>query len=440
MLGARCGQGPSRIIRSKPPSGAALVDNANHLQPIDGFGGSGAFQTPPGWSTTSADHFFTTLGLGIFRTELSTQFTPSIQGFPLVSLISGPNGAGDFSSELQAYSRGCRKFLLSVWINAVDTTGGPWPWNSGGANSVLDSGHYTDACTAITTFFTNAIAAGLTGCQFYVSPANEPDITPSYAQTSWSTAQLVAFVKNNLGPAIATWASSNPTQLKPKIVVGETAFFSSLATWIAAFEADSTALAFVDYYATHQYSGGAVSAPPSTISRPIWETECSGQDGFDSSMTNGMTVAGWIHNALVTGKVQAWLWWVFESDEDTTNGGLIGSTGTPAILTKRSYVLGQWSAFIPSGSTRITVSGAPSGVNVTAFRRPDNRLVIVCVNTNGSSTAITFSMNAIGVISVVPWITDASHNLAAQSVVAVVDGVFSATLGASSVTTFAGGP
>jgi O-glycosyl hydrolase len=436
MLPARVGQGPARPVHGAPPSGAAIVDDTSPQQTIDGFGGSGAFQPNGGWPTASADHLFGNLGLNIYRSELSTQFTPSIQGF---SLSDNPtNGAGDFSAEGQFYSYGGRHFLLSVWINAVDTTGGPWPWNSGGENSVLDSGHYADACTAITTWCTNLINALGPGCQIYISPANEPDITPGYAQTSWSTSLLVAFVKNNLGPAIATWAAANPTQLKPKLVVNETANWSAFSTWVAAFEADSTALAFVDYYATHQYSSGAVSSPPSTISKPIWETECSGQDGFDSSMSNGMTVAGWIHNALTTGNARAWLWWVFESDNDSTNGGLIGSTSTPAILTKRSYVLGHWSKFVLPGSTRIAVTNSPSGVNVTAFRRSDNKLVIVAVNTNGSGTAVTFSMTAIGESSVTPWITDASNNLAVQTAIAVEDDHFSTTLGANSVTTFLG--
>lgn len=415
---------------------ALLVNASTKFQPIDGFGGSGAFETPPGWSGSNADHFFTTLGLNMYRSELSTQFTPSIQGFSLATLSSGPNGAGDFSPELEAWNRGCRNFLLSVWVNAVDTTGGPWPWNIGSKNGVLDSAHYTDACTAITTWMDNAVAAGLTGCQFFISPANEPDITPSYAQTAWSTSQLVAFVKNNLGPALVAWATANPTKKAPKLVVCETSEWPAFNTWVAAFEADPTALSFVSYYATHQYASGAVNSPPGTISRPIWQTECSGQDGFDATMTNGMVVAGWIHNALITGNTQAWFWWVFESDNDSTNGGLIGSTGPTAILTKRSYVLGHWSKFVTAGSTRVGTLSAPSGVNVTAFQRPDGKLVLVCVNTNITSVVTPVYVEGFTPKTVVPYITDANNNLAQQSSVPAYGGVFTASLNATSVTTF----
>lgn len=417
------------------------VDSSTKFQTIDGFGGAGVFQDPPGYPTSTSNHLYATLGLNIFRSELCTVFTPSIQGWPLIG--GTPDGPGDFSVEKQAYDAGCRKFLVSVWINGTDTDGaGPFSWNSGGNNSVLDTGHYDDACTAITDFLSRLLAAGVTNAKLYVSPANEPDITPSYPQTQWSTSQLITFVKSHLGPALATWGAAHSTwqaasgQTAPQIIVAEVSQWSSFATWVAAFEADSIALGYIGYYATHQYAGGSVSAPPGTISRPIWQTECSGQDAFSSNMSNGMTVAGWIHNALTTGNAQAWLWWVMESDNDTTNGGLIGSITTPSILTKRSYVLGNYAKFITPTSQRINATSAPSGVNITAFLRPDKNIVIVCVNTNGTSTALSVSLTSIAVSNFTPWITDANNNLTKHSSIAVSSNTFSATLNATSVTTF----
>jgi glucuronoarabinoxylan endo-1,4-beta-xylanase len=419
------------------------VDTSTTFQTISGFGAAGAFVDT--FDSGDADYLFGTLALSVFRSELSTVMTPTIQGWPMMDLDSGGHGPSTFQAELQAYDRGCRQFLVSAWVAATDTLNGPFPWNvSGGANTALSTSHYADFATAFTTYCDNLLAAGLTDVKIFVSPANEPDITPGYAQTSWTTTQLLDFILNHLGPALLAWGIAHPDwqaasgQASPQVLYGEVAEWSVLSTWIAAAEADTAALAYIGLYGTHQYFGGGASAPPTPCSRPIWETEAFNQGtSFDATMTDAMAEINLVYEGLTTGMAETWLYWVFVDDGDDDNSGLIGnSADSPTILTKRSYCMGNFSKFIVPGSIRIGCSSAPSGVNATAYKLPDGRLAVVCINTNGSSTPLSVSVSGTTLTSVVPWVTDASNNLVSSSSIPVSSGAFSSTLGANSVTSF----
>jgi O-glycosyl hydrolase len=432
------------------------IDSTTLLQQMDGFGAAGVDATT--YSTSVADFLWSTgLGLTIFRSELWINTSSGIQSYSqyFQPMYSGGNTVqGDWSLEKQAYDRGVRTFILTCW--APPSILGPWPWLvSGSQNGALLASHYADLATAFTSALSNAMAAGV--YITHVSPANEPDITPGYAQTSWSTAQLVSFVKNNLGPALATWAAANPawqaaTGLStPQILISETAAWSALATWIAAFEADATALSYVSRYASHQYFGGGASAPPSPCSRAIWMTETTDPNAtYDTTMTSGLVIAAQIYAAINTGTASAWVHWFANDVSDNNNSGLIGTNAAnwsnqaasladwnAPTLPKRAYVLGNFSKIVTPKSNRCSLSGSPAGVNSLAFKRPDGRLVLVCINTNSSPTALSVS-GLLTTPSVTPWLTDSSHNLSTQPPISVSGGAFSTTLPASSVTTFLG--
>lgn len=432
---------------------AATVNASTTFQEIDGFGADSIFSYSGGYSTAVADFLFrsdTGIGLSILRTGLWLDGTTT-QGWveyftPMDS--TGANVEGNFNNELQAYNRGVRKFLFTC---GAPTINGAWPWLSGGSqNGSLLLAHYADMATTLTTYMTNARAAGLTSARFYVSMMNEPDITPSYPQTAWTTTQALAFMDNNLGAAVATWAATNPSALTPQIVFGETSLWANFATWVNAAEADSTAKGYITQYATHQYgSGGPVSAPPSPISHPIWQTECFNQnDAYDSGMTDAMDVMGYINAALTTGNASAWLYFLAEDVSDNNNSGLTGTNasnfGNPVLsladwnaptFPKRAYCMGNFSKFVRPGSIRIAATGAPAGVDILAFTMNLN-LIVVCINTNASSTAITVNLSHISAQTVTPWVTDATHNLVQQANIAAASGSFSTTLSATSVTTF----
>ena len=210
----------------------------------------------------------------------------------------------------------------------------------------------------------------------------------------------------------------------------------------------------------------STSSPPTTTAslRPrrrrgsrsrFWETEVSGiagnaQVGPSVDIANGVAVAGWIYQALVTGGASAWhYWWLVASAGASDNEGLLfatgygpGGVGDVGSPPKRLYALGNFSKFVRPGYQRIGASGTlPSGVQVVAFDQPsDGTTVIVAINAGQTPTTISVSGPTLPA-TVTPWVTSDSADSAAGSAIAVdaVSG-FTAVLDAMSVTTFVGKP
>jgi O-glycosyl hydrolase len=124
------------------------------------------------------------------------------------------------------------------------------------------------------------------------------------------------------------------------------------------------------------------------------------------------------------------------NNSNADNEGLIGNgTGGNTTVTKRLYVLGNWSKFIRPGYVRVSTTGTVTGVSVTAFLS-GKTCVVVAVNTGGS-VSLTFGLPG-NLSTMIPYLTDATHDLAAQGGVSVIAGVMSTTLPGSSVTSFVG--
>jgi glucuronoarabinoxylan endo-1,4-beta-xylanase len=136
------------------------------------------------------------------------------------------------------------------------------------------------------------------------------------------------------------------------------------------------------------------------------------------------------------GEASAWLWWWYRALGDT-NEGLLLADGTVA---KRQWTLGNYSKFIRPGYTRVDIAGAiPEGIEPTAFVGADGTVVVVVVNHNTSAVELPISING-GTIpsSVTPNVTSATDDLAEKAALTVTNGTFTASLGATSVTTFVG--
>src|SRR5262245_49976264 len=138
-----------------------------------------------------------------------------------------------------------------------------------------------------------------------------------------------------------------------------------------------------------------------------------------SDINNGVSVAGWIHNALTVGEASAWLWWWYQAQGTNDNEGLLLQNGTVA---KRLYTLGNYSKFIRPNYTRVDITGSiPANVFLTAFKSgTDNTVVIVAINkgTAAASVPITIAGGTVPA-SMTPSVTSAaaSDNLAAKAAV-----------------------
>jgi glucuronoarabinoxylan endo-1,4-beta-xylanase len=146
-----------------------------------------------------------------------------------------------------------------------------------------------------------------------------------------------------------------------------------------------------------------------------------------------------IHNSMVTGQYNAYVWWgIFGASANsgaTAAGtwGLVDGSGNPTVM---GEVVGQYSKFIAPGSVRVSATGNPvSGVYVSAYKG-NNHYTIVAINASTSTENISFTLNNGTVTSVTPYQSTATAGLAAQPAVSVSSGQFNYTLPAQSIVTF----
>lgn len=370
-------------------------------------------------------------------------------------------------------------------------------------SSTDNSSCYTSWATTITNFATS-------NHLYAMSIANEPDFAScgtnepcngNYPTTVYTADEMVGFVKvvgpmlqangvKVISPEPSEWnhlwsndsaCGSQPSGDKSSDPLNCGCFISNSSTPSAtctaaaaaacssacgsgsgydyghALHADSTAWADFDLVGVHEYdSQVAFPWPTSDFAKDkeVWVTEMAGvkwwpEQGPTADINDGIVVAGWIHSALVTGEVSAWLWWWYQAQSTDDNEGLLLKAGSAAPTvssltapdTKRHYVLGNFSKFIRPGYVRVIVSGSvPSGVELSAYSGPSSgSVVVVAINTNASAVSVPIEIaGGTAPSQVTPWVTSASDNLAAQTPVSVSGSSFTAALGATSVTTFVG--
>jgi glucuronoarabinoxylan endo-1,4-beta-xylanase len=193
-----------------------------------------------------------------------------------------------------------------------------------------------------------------------------------------------------------------------------------------------------------QYDSQVATPWPADVpqTKPLWMTEMSGlkwwpEQGPSSDINNGVAVAGWIHNALTVGQASAWLWWWYQPISGGTNDneGLLLKDGTD---TKRHYTLGNYSKFIRPGYTRVDITGNSSiDLLLSAYKATDGTVVVVAINKGMVATTVPISISG-GTVPALctPNVTSATDNLKAGTAVTVTGGIFTASLAATTVTTF----
>ncbi len=209
--------------------------------------------------------------------------------------------------------------------------------------------------------------------------------------------------------------------------------------------ADQEAWNAFDIMGVHEYDAQQAYAWPADVNdgvrdREVWQTEMSGvmhwpEQGPSATIENGVAVAGWIHSALTVGEASAWLYWWYDASGDNEGLGLIQGSSE---LTKRYFTFGNYSKFIRPGYVMVNVAGNTNeDLLISAAKSEDGSTVVVVAINKGSAAAeepITISGGT--ATSCTPHVTSASESLAEGTAVPVTDGVFTASLGAMSVTSF----
>ncbi len=119
---------------------------------------------------------------------------------------------------------------------------------------------------------------------------------------------------------------------------------------------------------------------------------CQMQHGRRPGMDSGIQLAFTIHEDLTIPQVVDWQWWLAISPYDYSDGLVMSFAEGENYryeMTKRYWVLGQWSRFVRPGYTRVAAETEDAGVRTTAFVSPESdKLVVVMVNyTSGGKRA-----------------------------------------------------
>jgi glucuronoarabinoxylan endo-1,4-beta-xylanase len=289
------------------------------------------------------------------------------------------------------------------------------PWN---AAKTYTSADFSAYATHLNNFVSYMKGQGVD--LYAISVQNEPDYGSQAGWGSWSAAACHDFVLN-YGASITT-----------KLMSCES--FNYQKSYYDPILNDSAALANVGVFGTHLY-GTAVSA----YAYPLWNSKGAGKEMWMTEhYTNSNTdanqwpdalgVASEMHNVMVTGQMNAYVFWPIKRSYGPINGGAV---------TKRGGCMGQWSKFVRPGFHRVDATASPgTGLSLSAYAG-DTGLVVIVVNT-GSASTLSISIPGTTISSFAKYTTSSSKTLASDGTVTASNGSMSVPLDGSSVTSLVG--
>jgi len=258
---------------------------------------------------------------------------------------------------------------------------------------------------------------------YAISVQNEPDVHVSYESCDWNAEQMLRFVKEN-APSIGT-----------KVIAPESFQFRRVLS--DPLLNDPTALANLDILGGHIYGGGLEPYPlAESKGKEIWMTE---HLVLETDWTDNLATGKEILDCM-NAEMSAYIWWyivrfygpIYDdgSDSRTPDGAVQGE------ISKRGYVMSQFARFVRPGYLRISSTENPhQDVFITAFKG-NSKTVIIVVNYSLLPIEQKFELQNGTVTSVIPYVTSESKNCLQGNNITVSNGSFTATLDASSITTF----
>jgi glucuronoarabinoxylan endo-1,4-beta-xylanase len=188
---------------------------------------------------------------------------------------------------------------------------------------------------------------------------------------------------------------------------------------------DSLATANLGMVCGHLYGGGLTSYPLALAKgKEVWMTE---HLVLDTTWVNALGTGKEIHDCMMT-NMSAYVWWYIIR--------YYGPIHENSRVTKRGYVMSQFARFIRPGYHRVDILENPqTGVYLSAYAG-DSRIVIIAINTGTKAVAQSFAVQDGVVAAFTPYVTSSSKDCIERSAINVMGGTFTATLDASSITTF----
>ncbi|MGP4086916.1 glycoside hydrolase [Streptomyces sp. KR55] len=465
----------SGALISAPPAGAADSAPAqvspHAAQTIDNIGASGAWWVndlknfDPAVQARVAKLLFSSKGLDLssYRYNIGGGGTAVTTPSRAPEDFRNDDGTYDWSKD-----KGGRTFLkyaaaygVEDLIAFVNSAPAEWKTNGKSCGGYLKAENEQDFADYIADV-TDHFAAQ--GAKFdYISPFNEP--TNSF--DSCGQEGMLVDVPQRDDIVRALGAEQQARHQKTGIIADESTstvkFNDEVPQWISQ---PGTAQ-YVDKLAHHTYDNPSdanrarVYETSKSVGRTSWSTEicCFGKGGtgwaqeYDPTIDGGLNLSRIIHKDFAVAHDSAFHWWValsemigtdpYAKNDQGWNDGLIyydpdyATNGNQTLyFTKRYYALGQYSKFVKPGAVAHNVTGAPSGVEVSAYDSK-GKWVVVVNNHNATETALDLNFNSRTPLRASKAVrTSADENWANVEKPAVSGSTVSATLPARSITTY----
>jgi O-glycosyl hydrolase len=276
---------------------------------------------------------------------------------------------------------------------------------------------------------------------YAISMQNEPDYSDAagenYESCSWTPQQMASWIDS-----LTANGATNP--LTAKLIMPESYNFSQ--TQVQTALEDSNAEPLISILAGHLY-GVSPTSNYYTLAqqyggKDVWMTEHSlTPSGSQPTITDALAAAEEIHNSMVTGNFNAYVWWwIWDDPNDGVNYGLINSNTTTPTPTYYGYALGQFAKYILPGYHRYDATANPSAnVYVSAYAgivSGTQHYTIVAINAGATAVSQSFTIENGTITTLNPLQTTSSAGLDYESAITVSNGQFTYTLPAQSITTF----
>ena len=217
-----------------------------------------------------------------------------------------------------------------------------------------------------------------------ISIQNEPDWPCEYAGCIFTTNQIVNFLANYAG------------RINCKVIAPETIGMSD--NYANALLNSNAALNNFEIYGGHQYAGiGSAFKNLANRGKELWMTEYlinwtegdNAQNRNVSWASDAFNFADAINNCMLN-NVNAWVHYTAKRFYSIMGDGQRGTTS--GQLTKRGYILGNYSRFI-TGSTRLGSSFSSGDLRGSAYlSQTGDTIFAVIINSSGNSHNLTVSL------------------------------------------------
>jgi len=463
------------LISSPPASAAdpAAAEVSPHAaQTIDNIGASGAWWVndlknfDPKVQARVAKLLFSSDGLDLsnYRYNIGGGGTAVTTPSRAPEDFLNDDGTYDWSKDKagRTFLKYAARYGVENLVAFVNSAPAEWKTNGqscGGYLKAENTADFAKYVADVTDHFAKQ------GAKFdYISPFNEPN--NSFDSCGQEGMLVPVDQRDDIVRALG--AEQRARHQKTGIIADESSSTVSFNTEVPQWISQPGTAQYVSKLAHHTYNNpgddqlAKINETATAVGKQPWATEicCFGKGGtgwaqeYDPTIDGGLNLSKIIYKDFATAHDSAFHWWValsemigsdpYTRNDEGWNDGLIyydpnyATNGNQTLyFTKRYYALGQYSKFVKPGAVAHNVTGAPSGVDVTAYDRK-GKWVLVVNNHNTTDTSLNLHFNSGTPLKAKQAVrTSATEDWANVAEPTVSGGgQVSATLGARSITTY----